>query len=283
VAGRKNNVALWRPRRIRPNENTFVASAGPIAELHHSGRHLDDDQLAVILAESSEPDLEDEDQAAGDFATFADSASRYLPREQWLPEWRNNEQVLTTLYWPAIDAVARVLLASPAALKFAEVAFIAEAALSHPSRLLITCCGDTAPIDVDMIPICTALWARGVHTQTCCQNQGDGLASQPDGARWAGWAAIWFPDIASADGFAELVTAGGCPPSQTGQWRWELVNRFPLQERGLVIVGIPREHLADVASWLAAAPASATWPTLLVEPWPVDPAAGTVVPRQPPN
>ena len=70
-----DNIALWRPRRIRPKESTFVASAGPIAELHHSGRHLDDDQLAVILAESAAPDLEDEDQATGDFATFADSAS----------------------------------------------------------------------------------------------------------------------------------------------------------------------------------------------------------------
>ena len=64
--GRQNdNVGLWQLRRIRPNESTFVASAGPIAELHHTSRHLDDDQLAVILAESSEPDLEDEDQAPG--------------------------------------------------------------------------------------------------------------------------------------------------------------------------------------------------------------------------
>lgn len=87
IRGRRNDdVALRRPRRIRPKESTFVASAGPIAELRHSGRRLDDDQLAVILAESSEPGLEDEDQAPGDFATFADSASRYLPREQWLPE-----------------------------------------------------------------------------------------------------------------------------------------------------------------------------------------------------
>ena len=101
IRGRQNdNIALWRPRRIRPNESTFVASAGPIAELHHTRRHLDDDQLAVILAESSELDLEDEDQAPGDFATFADSASRYLPREEWLPEWRNNERVLTTSTGP---------------------------------------------------------------------------------------------------------------------------------------------------------------------------------------
>ena len=66
IRGRQNdNVGLWQLRRIRPNESTFVASAGPIAELHHTSRHLDDDQLAVILAESSEPDLEDEDQAPG--------------------------------------------------------------------------------------------------------------------------------------------------------------------------------------------------------------------------
>jgi hypothetical protein len=172
-----------------------------------------------------------------------------------------------------------VLLASPTALKYAEVAFIADAALSHPSQNLITCCGDEAPTDVDMIPICTALWAPGVHTQTCCQNQ----ASQPDDARWADRAALWFPDIAMADGFAELVMAGGCPPNQTGQWRWELVNRFPLQERGLVIVGIPREQLNDVASWLVAAPSAATWTTLTAEPWPADPAAGTVVPRKLPS
>jgi hypothetical protein len=106
-----------------------------------------------------------------------------------------------------------LLLASPTALKYAEAAFIADAALFHPSRNLITCCGYEAPIDVDMISICTALRARGVQTQTCCQNQGDGLASQPDGGRWDDWAALWFPDIASADGFAELVTAGGCPPT----------------------------------------------------------------------
>jgi hypothetical protein len=60
IRGRQNdNVTLWRPRRIRPEESTFAASAGPIAELHHSGRHLEDDQLAQILAE--EPDHDDED------------------------------------------------------------------------------------------------------------------------------------------------------------------------------------------------------------------------------
>jgi hypothetical protein len=58
------------------------------------------------------------------------------------------------------------------------------------------------------------------------------------------------------------------------------VNRSPLQELGIVIVGIPREQLNDVAGWLAAAPAAATWPTLRAEAWPVDEGAGTLVPRQ---
>src|SRR5262245_50017318 len=110
--------------------------------------------------------------------------------------------------------------------------------MRHPTTTLISCDGEPVGVDVDMVPVITALWRRGVQTcNGCCQGE-------PDGTSY-----VMFPDIGEADKFSALVMDGGAAPNLVaggGQWtddgdyvestwQWQLGGgggvRFPLIER----------------------------------------------------
>jgi hypothetical protein len=131
VRGRYNDgVVLWRPRRITPWDQAFVAAAGPIAEWHHAGMAWDDDRLAAEL-----DDAEDCDESMfgsepqDDLACFAEATAKYLPREMRIPVWRGCQYQVTGPLWPAVRAVAAALIESPRALAWREVAAVAGAVL----------------------------------------------------------------------------------------------------------------------------------------------------------
>lgn len=130
IRGRRNdNVALWRPRRIRAWDQDFIAAAGPIAEMHHRGIDWDDGQLSAAITDDAEFDYEEEDEPPGDFATYAAAVGLYRSREHWVPIWRGHERQITGRLWPAVEVVARGLLASRRALTYADVASLAAAAI----------------------------------------------------------------------------------------------------------------------------------------------------------
>ena len=117
--------------------------------------------------------------------------------------------------------------------------------MSHPCKILVTCCGEPAGIDAEMARICRATWARGIHTQWCCQGDGDGDAE------------LSFPDMAEADKFARVVfdldracATGQEPPGIPG-WHWWLHGmRLPMTQRMHVTVRIPRAELPELEGWL---------------------------------
>lgn len=108
--------------------------------------------------------------------------------------------------------------------------------MTHPTQTLVTCCGDRAPIDVEMVPICQALWAAGVHTQICCQ----GDDHDP--------AVLGFENIADADQFARFALDHGIAPVDAADWRWTLTPRFPLATYASVSVEIPHAQLAMLSA-----------------------------------
>ncbi len=122
----------------------------------------------------------------------------------------------------------------------------------HPAELLTTCWGDRAPIDVELVPIITALWRAGVITNWCCQ--GDDFGEDHDHGQRPGWAVVGFPDIDQADHFARLLLDAGAYSSQLLSWEWTICPlRSPLATAP-VNVHIPRATCLGrtVAHWLPA-------------------------------
>src|SRR5436190_24318156 len=126
--------------------------------------------------------------------------------------------------------------------------------MTHPAEYLITCCGNPAPIDAELVPVCRAIWAHGIHTQWTCQGDGDGDAT------------IAFPDIAEADRFGQLLydldrmramreRGEHLPdPFPANDWKIWTLFRFPLPQRAIMSVCIPRADLPWLTTWLAGAP-----------------------------
>jgi hypothetical protein len=123
--------------------------------------------------------------------------------------------------------------------------------VTHPTKRALTCCGSVEPIDLEMLPIVEPLWARGIHTQWCCQGDGEDDAT------------IGFPDIFELDKLAALLFACGFQPIGTSDWTCTVVPRFPLPDRGIVNVDIPRRQLADLVAALEhTATAEPRWDTV---------------------
>jgi hypothetical protein len=127
-----------------------------------------------------------------------------------------------------------------------------EAAMAerHPTTELLTCCGHAMPIDDEMVPLVTALWRAGLHTQSCCQGDDDDHAY------------LSFPDVLEADRFAQLVMHGGATPNHvagvvandgTPVWMWSIFPRFPLAKRAHITVRFPPSEIGDIVRWIAAA------------------------------
>jgi hypothetical protein len=146
--------------------------------------------------------------------------------------------------------------------------------MTHPAEYMITCCGRPAPIDVELAPICKAIWAHGIHTQWTCQGDGDGEA------------VIAFPDIGEADRFGQLLfdfermhtmqQCGETLPERipADKWKIETYFRFPLPQRATMAVHIPRADLPWLAGWLAGAPHRPLQTPPIAEPCEVSPKAG---------
>ena len=111
----------------------------------------------------------------------------------------------------------------------------------HPYEVVVDCFGEEVEIDVDLVGICKALWARDIFSVWSCQGDGDGNAT------------LGFPDMHEADAFAWLVHRGNFPHNIVTEWGWRLSPRFPL-DQSVTNVDIPRSHLTDLATALEAAP-----------------------------
>jgi hypothetical protein len=146
--------------------------------------------------------------------------------------------------------------------------------MTHPTEYLITCCGRPAPIDVELAPICKAIWAHGIHTQWTCQGDGDGEA------------VIAFPDIGEADRFGQLLfdfermhtmrERGETLPERipADKWKIETYFRFPLPQRATMSVRIPRADLPWLAEWLTGTPPRQLQTPPIAEPCEVHSDAG---------
>jgi hypothetical protein len=147
--------------------------------------------------------------------------------------------------------------------------------MTHPTEYMITCCGRPAPIDVELAPICRAIWAYGIHTQWTCQGDGDGNAT------------IAFPDIGEADRFGQLLFDFDRLHDMRQQqliplpdripaadWKITTLFRFPLPQRATMNVHIPRADLPWLAEWLAGAPHRQLQTPPVAEPCEVSPDAG---------
>jgi hypothetical protein len=112
----------------------------------------------------------------------------------------------------------------------------------HPTINLRAPWGDVIPIDEELTGIIAALWARGIPTAWCCQD--DGWRSQGDSH---GFAAIGLggfdADTAETaeDAFRSLVPAAV-------DWWW---RRYPEKDPTIRQVLIPRDKLDHVEQCLA--------------------------------
>lgn len=123
-------------RQIDKIDRAVIAAAGPIAEYHYvkdlsdrfpkAGNLGSDDNVLASISEAVEirelgDDMPDD---AADFGTL-------ISQNSWLVLWHYAKDHITGDLWPAVDAVAQALLASPRRLSYREVSAIAEQALQE--------------------------------------------------------------------------------------------------------------------------------------------------------
>ena len=64
----------------------------------------------------------------------------------------------------------------------------------HPTKRLTSPSGETADIDVLLVPLIEALWAAGYDTIGCCQDLGESLAGhERKSAYWKGYVLLEMP------------------------------------------------------------------------------------------